>query len=179
MTTQKKNCLQYPPLQILGDFGNCNSTNLCGEDEGDCDYDNQCKEAHKCGTDNCRNFLGFPYQYDCCYSEEEDFCTLENPCTENQGDCDSNSDCLNELVCGFDNCPHSIDYDTKVDCCYNASIGSYDYCTTYNPCGVNEGDCDSDNECQTNHFCDITNSCPAYLGFASDVNCCVGRCKSH
>ena len=61
----------------------------------------------------------------------------------------------------------------------NVAFGDEDFCTTDNPCGVNEGDCDSNNECQTNLFCDTANSCPASLGFASDVNCCFSGCKSN
>ena len=104
---------------IIGNFGNCTNSNPCGEDEGDCDHDGQCKENHMCGNNNCRSSLGFEYFYDCCYSLEEDICTNENPCGEDQGDCDHNFDCLDELVCGFNNCPASLGYDLEVDCCYD------------------------------------------------------------
>ena len=83
---------------------------------------------------------------------------------------------MDGLVCGLNNCPASLVYAPEVDCCYNATGGDEHFCTIDNPCGVNEGDCDSNNECQTNLQCDTANSCPAYLGFATDVNCC---CKSH
>ena len=81
-------------------------------------------------------------------------------------------------VCGLDNCPQSKGYSPEDDCCYGVFVGDDEFCTTdTNPCGVDEGDCDSNNECQTNLICDTANSCPAYLGFASDVNCCVEKCK--
>ena len=164
---------------ISGNFGSCTDSNPCGEDEGDCDHDGECKEDHNCGTDNCRSSLGFESFYDCCYSLEEDFCTIENPCGVDQGDCDSNVECLDGLVCGLNNCPDSLGYDSEVDCCFGTIVGDDDFCTSdTNPCGVNEGDCDSNNECQTNLLCDTTNSCPASLGFASDVNCCIVGCKS-
>ena len=104
--------------EIIGNFGNCTSKNPCGEDEGDCNNDSQCKEGHKCGTDNCRASLDFYSQIDCCYSIEEDFCTVENPCGINQGDCDSNDACLDGLICGFNNCPPSLGCDSEVDCCF-------------------------------------------------------------
>ena len=94
---------------IIGNFGSCTESNQCGEDEGDCDLDGQCKESHMCGINNCRSALGFHSHYDCCYSLEEDFCTFENPCSVDQGDCDSNLDCLDKLECGFNNCPASLD----------------------------------------------------------------------
>ena len=162
----------------LGNLGDCTGSNPCGEDEGDCHYDGQCKENHKCGIDNCRSSLGFESFYDCCYSIEEGFCTIKNPCGVNQGDCDSHAECLGGLVCGLNNCPESLGYNPEVDCCYDAVIGDDDFCTTdTNPCGVGEGDCDSNNECQTNLICDTANGCSAYLEFADDVNCCFRGCK--
>ena len=50
----------------------------CGDNEGDCDNDNQCKEGLKCGSDNCDISLGFASTVDCCYSDV-DFCKTENP----------------------------------------------------------------------------------------------------
>ena len=61
----------------LGNFGSCTSSNPCGEDQGDCDLNSHCIQGHMCGTDNCRSSLGFESFYDCCYSLEEDFCTIE------------------------------------------------------------------------------------------------------
>ena len=47
----------------------CTTTNKCGENEGDCDTDSQCKEGLKCGTDNCIGKSGFQWGAadDCCY----------------------------------------------------------------------------------------------------------------
>ena len=103
---------------FLGNFGNCTDSNLCGEDEGDCDLDSQCKDNHKCGNDNCRSSLGFHSQFDCCYGLGIDFCTTENPCGIDEGDCDLNSVCQDTLVCGLDNCPESLGYDSTTDCCH-------------------------------------------------------------
>ena len=97
-----------------------------------------------------------------------------------EGDCDSNFQCLGGHVCGLNNCPVSLGYDSGVDCCFGTLVGDDDFCTSdANPCGENEGDCDSNNECQANLICDIANNCPASLGFASDVNCCTSGCKTH
>ena len=153
-------------------MGNCTSSNPCGEDEADCDHDNQCKEGHKCGTDNCRSSLGFHSQFDCCYSVEEDFCTLENPCDVNQGDCDSNDVCEDNFVCGLNNCPESLGYDSAVDCCYKLPVGDEDFCSINNPCGKDEGDCDLDDECQTGLVCNTITDCSSSFGLNFEVDCC-------
>ena len=108
---------------------------------------------------------------------EMGFCYCHS-CLENEGDCDSNEECQDGLACGSNNCPASLDFDSEMDCCYEASVGDDYFCTTVNPCGEDEGDCDSNNECQPDLICDTANSCPASLGFVSDVNCCFRGCKS-
>ena len=114
-------------------------------------------------------------------ANEDDFCTSENPCGTDQGDCDTHDECQNGLSCGSNNCPDSLGFHSEFDCCYAPTIGDENFCTTANPCIVDEGDCDSNNECQTNLFCDPGVSCPAYLGFAFDANCCSSGsgCKCH
>ena len=156
----------------------CTSNDPCGEDEGDCDHEYHCKNNHTCGNDNCRSSVGLEPFYDCCYYEVEDICTTNHPCNIDEGDCDSHEVCQNNLVCGLDNCPESLGHDPDVDCCYKATVGDEDFCTTDNPCGPDEGDCDSNKECQTNHICDTVNSCLLSLGFDSEVNCCIIGCKS-
>ena len=44
------------------------------------------------------------------------------PCGDDQGDCDSNFECLDGLVCGLNNCPDSLGYDSEFDCCYGAIV---------------------------------------------------------
>ena len=113
---------------------------------------------------------------------EDDFCTSVNPCATDQGDCDTHDECQDGLSCGSNNCPDYLGYHSGFDCCYAPPVGDEHFCTSDNPCALNEGDCDSNNECQANHFCDLlASSCPAYLGFASDVNCCSSGsgCKSY
>ena len=105
-------------------------------------------------------------------ANEDDFCTFGNPCAVDQGDCDTHDECQDGLNCGSNNCPDYLGFHSEFDCCYTSTIGDEHFCTANNPCSVDEGDCDSNNECQTSLFCEITISCPAFLGFASDVNCC-------
>ena len=97
-----------------GHFGGCDSTNLCAEDEGDCDHDSECKEGLKCGTDNCH----VPH-FDCCYKpcEGNDCCSADYPCGMNQGDCDFDHQCQFGLKCGSNNCPTNSIYQPNDDCC--------------------------------------------------------------
>ena len=54
--------------------------------------------------------------------------------------------------------------------CSTVSNGEIGFCSC-NPCSENEGDCESDDECQDGHFCGY-NNCPVSIGFDSDVDCC-------
>jgi len=98
------------------------------------------------------------------------FCSCQS-CSENEGDCDSNNECLDGLVCGLNNCPASLGHDSEVDCCYEAIVGTEDFCSYSEPCETDEGDCDSDDECEFDLSCG-SNNCPTSLGFGSEVNCC-------
>ena len=89
---------------------------------------------------------------------------------ENEGDCDTDSECLYGHLCGEDNCPVSFGYDSAIDCCYIPSNGDEKFCKVKS-CGNNQGDCDSNEECQENHFCG-SNNCPTVLGFDFEVDCC-------
>ena len=47
-------------------------------------------------------------------------CSTENKCTHNEGDCDSNNDCEDGLVCGIDNCQDlnpGKPFPSGADCC--------------------------------------------------------------
>ena len=63
----------------------CTTTNKCGEDEGDCDKDSDCKEGLTCGNDNCIKNSGIQWDAtdDCCYRPGSNvfFCRMLS-CTE-------------------------------------------------------------------------------------------------
>ena len=42
-------------------------------------------------------------------------CTSDNPCNAGEGDCDSDSECIDGLYCGKDNCPSG--FPSGLDCC--------------------------------------------------------------
>ena len=56
--------------------------------------------------------------------------------------------------------------DVKLKC-----IDEDDFCTSGNPCGTDQGDCDTHDECQSGLRCG-TNNCPDSLNVAADMDCC-------
>ena len=88
------------------------------------------------------------------------FCNCHS-CSEYEGDCDYHHECQEGLKCGFQSCPSTLYFDSFVDCCINS--GHENYCTAIDPCGVDEGDCDSHDECQSGLGCG-SNNCPISLG---------------
>ena len=98
------------------------------------------------------------------------FCACHS-CPELEGDCDFDYQCQGDLKCGSNNCPATFGFDNHTDCCYSAIVGDENFCRSYDPCDVNEGDCDSDDECKSHLFCG-SNNCPDLLGYSSSVDCC-------
>ena len=69
----------------------------------------------------------------------EDCCTSENKCGEWEGDCDSNSDCQEGLICGDNNCPRKYgdNWDFDDDCCFKPDLEKKATCDGIRPvsCG--------------------------------------------
>ena len=122
----------------------CTAANPCGQDEGDCDSHEECQGSLICGSVNCPTYLGFSPDTDCCYDNsqsvvgDETFCTTANPCRQDEGDCDSDFECQNILVCGSNNCPVSLDFHSDVDCCWNQNVCEY-------PDAIGDSICDDGN----------------------------------
>ena len=97
---------------------------------------------------------------------EVGFCYC-NTCSENEGDCDAHDECQDDLFCGSNNGPASLGFHSEFDCCYVPTVGNEHFCTSDNPCAVDEGDCDSHYECQNSLACG-SNNCPHSIGLAAD-----------
>ena len=50
----------------VGDEDFCTKDKPCEADEGDCDFNDECKDHLFCGSNNCPAFLGFLSTVDCC-----------------------------------------------------------------------------------------------------------------
>jgi len=68
--------------KCLGGDSCCTSSNPCGEGEGDCDKNHDCKENLLCGKDNCKRskYPTFSRKDDCCYDPAKE-CNAEPACT--------------------------------------------------------------------------------------------------
>jgi hypothetical protein len=114
-------------------------------------------------------------------------CTSDNPCGMCEGNCDADNDCAGSLICfqrenGHESVPgctarNSV-YLGKINYCVNPDISGntnlqvliqpYDKiktvfkgdsgCTSDNPCGMCEGDCDADNDCAGSLTCVLSAS---------------------
>merc|ERR1712055_18177 len=98
--------------KCLGGDECCEKDKLCGEGEGDCDHDSDCKSGLFCGHNNCPNLPSFDTSDDCCYDPQKVKCEGGNGCCgkngkrcgEGEGDCDYDRDCEGNLECGSNNC---------------------------------------------------------------------------
>ena len=102
-------CLPFPGchMALPGRHNFCTAECPCNEGEGDCDEDYECVAGTYCsfevgpdygfaeGIDVCVPFPGChtaaPGRYN--------FCTVECPCAEGEGDCDSDAECQPGLSC--------------------------------------------------------------------------------
>ena len=135
------------------DWDCCSEAAPCGLGEGDCDTDEECEGPLVCGDNNCE---GGDYKMDCCQARVclaalngWDCCTASSPCGLGYGDCDTDEECAGPLVCGDNNCEAG---DYRMDCCQEKvclpRLNDWTCCTESSPCGLGNGDCDSDIECQ-------------------------------
>merc|ERR1711962_1570721 len=170
----------------------CSSTNKCGLGEGDCDNDDHCQAGFKCGKGNCKDFHpGAHNAADCCIkagptcdgsANAWSCCSSTNKCGEGEGDCDNDNECQSGLVCGKDNCQSFIPgANSQADCCVkpavatncNGSTSAWSCCSANSKCGHGEGDCDSDNECQSGLKCGKDNCRDFHSGAAAAADCCI------
>jgi hypothetical protein len=87
----------------------CRDYGPCSEGQGDCDNDSECQSGLICVHNVGANY-GWPADRDVCewpsgsgsYNEfvpGPDWCRDYGPCSEGQGDCDSDSECQSGLIC--------------------------------------------------------------------------------
>ncbi len=185
-------CTQSP-----GDWAYCSdpACGACQEGQGDCDSDSECASGLVCAG-NVGAAYGFSSTTDVCLKPgdvptnpgaacsksvgDHDYCSDPNcgPCSEGQGDCDSNAECTGSLVCLKD-AGGSYGLYPTVDVCGPKPSGA---CTLPNgdwglcsdplcgPCAAGEGDCDGDHECNTGLVC--LNNVGAAYGLPDSMDVC-------
>ena len=107
------------PMYCRGGESCCNKDhkNMCLEGEGDCNTDNDCAGILKCGNNNCLSFHPaggglWDAEDDCC----ERKCTPQHPCKVGDGQCLTDSDCVNAgwAKCGPGTCLNTAYFPTKL-----------------------------------------------------------------
>ncbi len=130
----------------------CRDYGPCGPGEGDCDPNqNQCEAGSAC-VNNVGGEFGLPSDIDMCVPDGHGSFCRDEACEAQEGDCDSHSDCSGSLRCLSDRGP---DYGWRnwVDVCESRANGAADYCSSEFRCAVDEGHCDSTDECQSGLTC--------------------------
>ena len=153
-----------------------NSICKCSDTEDACEEGSLCDPSDK----KCRKCIG-----------GSSCCTTDNKCDAMEGDCDKDEECKDGLKCGTDNCAQCLEgqgpadgcgkWAYNTDCCYDPAnmicIGGDECCSKEYPCGLGEGDCDNDNECEGELKCG-TDNCQQCLGgvdctyFQPTDDCC-------
>ena len=154
-------CSYYPGSEANGGYHFCTEDCPCEAAEGDCDTDSECVSGAFCATDVGADY-GFVWYLDVCetcWSDDagsEDYCSSACPCSTGEGDCDSDAECADGLVCA-DNVGSNYGFSWGVDVCqatcHSGDNGGYSYCTEACPCDAGGGDCDSDAECAAGSYC--------------------------
>ncbi len=163
-----------------GDY--CRDCGPCSEGQGDCDGAAECESGLIC-AENVGADYGWASTVDVCEAPTVcphpighwDYCKDCGPCTEGQGDCDSNGECAGDLICDF---VPGTDYCSAPGC--TLPLGHLDYCRECGPCAAGEGDCDSNSECQSGLSCVFVPGtdvcCPHPLGHLDYCRDC-GPCR--
>jgi len=169
---------------MLGDPDYCSVNQTCTIGQGDCDSDRECSNGLVCNMDVGAKY-GFPSNIDVCENQSvsslllghPDFCKLNGSCEAGQGDCDSDQECANGLVCNMD-VGAKYGFPLNIDVCENREnqivntlpAGHRDFCLLNGSCDAGQGDCDSDQECATGLVC--VSDVGADYGFPSNVDVC-------
>jgi hypothetical protein len=143
---------------VNGDYDFCSTSSPCSEGEGDCDSDAECVSGTECVHDVGAGY-GHASNVDMCeavgpVNGDYDFCSTSSPCSEGEGDCDSDAECVSGTECVHD-VGAGYGHASNVDMCEaSGSVpGDWDFCSSASPCGSGEGDCDSDAQCSGSLQC--------------------------
>merc|ERR1712106_63632 len=119
-------------------------------------------------------------------SSDWNFCSVCAPCSLGQGDCDSDAECANSLICGPDNCrDFHPNAESSADCCIlpagngTGTSSDWDFCSFSAPCSLGHGDCDSDSECAHSLICGADNCQDLDINADSAADCCIASVRGN
>lgn len=97
-------CVAGCPVEGAGSWSYCSPECPCDEGMGDCDSDAECADGLRCMQD-IGALYGYASTMDVCVAAcpsdlgSLNYCSPQCPCAAGEGDCDSDSDCLDGLSC--------------------------------------------------------------------------------
>ena len=143
----------------------CTSANPCSFGKGDCNSNDECGGALICGANNCLNDFGFGDSgLDCCINDNAAN-IASNAAAISSNDADILS--IATDVAAATRCNGILNYD--ISCC-----------TSSNPCGINQGDCDYDSDCNGDLICGKDNCKDLWPGFGDAyADCCIDGLRHH
>jgi hypothetical protein len=144
-----QNNATYIDIDVManGDDDYCEGPVPCERFEGDCDSDADCGSGLQCIM-NQGHAYGFANDLtDVCDLPfgDADYCSPGEPCERFMGDCDTAADCQGGMSC-IQNAGAEHGFAAWVDVC-DYPVGHASYCSPQYPCGIGEGDCDSNLDC--------------------------------
>ncbi len=158
---------------VPGDDNFCRDCGPCVAGVGGCLLDNQCTGGLVCSEDVGQNY-GLPASTNVCECpwDENDgnYCRDCGPCERGGSDCDSDAECLGELICSHD-VGANYGLDPQHDVCECGPELTSQYCSECGPCKFGQGDCDSDAECGDGLVC--ADNVGASFGMPEDWDMCV------
>ncbi|MEQ1571796.1 MAG: lamin tail domain-containing protein [Myxococcota bacterium] len=134
-----------------GTYDYCDGTLTCAAGEGDCDVDAQCDPGLVCVDDHGTN-RGFAWTVDTC----------------------GPSHCEDGALTGDET---AIDWGGACGTSCSATPNTYGYCNPGCPCGVGEGDCNTDAECDVGLECGLNNGAQFGLTWTLDL-CVASTCNN-
>ncbi len=163
----------------------CRDCGPCRAGDGDCDADAECNGDLVCVEEAGARF-GLAAEVDVCMRADAcpvepgdpDFCTLCGPCGFGEGDCDDDLHCQDGLFC-LDDVGAAYGYDGTTDVCGHVANrfctlppGHRDYCEVCGPCGLGEGNCKSNFECEA-FALECVADVGGRFGFAGGTDVCL------
>ncbi|MCG8420012.1 MAG: carboxypeptidase regulatory-like domain-containing protein [Proteobacteria bacterium] len=98
-------CVAICDETFVGTRNYCSEQCQCEPGQGDCDSDSDCAPGARCAADVGADF-GFAVDLDVCVDQCDprlagtwDYCSSVCPCSDGQGDCDSDDDCVAGAIC--------------------------------------------------------------------------------
>ena len=161
----------------LWDWEYCQTDNICSVGQGDCDRDAECEGTAVCGTNNCVDFDSSqhpskePYLY-----EFRKIFSFFDPLSPHSL-LTFMIKCTQLVFCGPSspptNCGRHMCMFPK-DCCRENVVYDWNWCTN-NLCGVGEGDCDSDAQCEGDLVCGTDNCQDFDSSLPHAMDCCISN----